>query len=145
MTGSNALPIADEAAEDGSAQWAGVAKVLGPPWARFPIVTIGILGVQMMWSIELAYGEQSQQPNPILCDTEARSFAIPRLPWPLEIPYGPCLCCWASLRSHCPARHRSARLVSIRCPYHKLIAAQVSLPTTLGLPLAEGDRLSPQA
>ncbi|KAH9990214.1 MFS general substrate transporter [Russula compacta] len=55
MTGSNALPIADEAAEEGSAQWVGVAKVLGPPWAHFPIVTVGILGVQMMWSIELAY------------------------------------------------------------------------------------------
>ncbi|KAF8465846.1 MFS general substrate transporter [Russula ochroleuca] len=55
MTGFNALPMADEAASEGSAQWAGVAKVLGPPWARFPAVTIGFVGVQVMWSIEMAY------------------------------------------------------------------------------------------
>ena len=58
MTGFNALPVADEAASDHSAQWAGVAKILGPPWARFPVITIGLVGVQVMWSIEMAYGEQ---------------------------------------------------------------------------------------
>jgi hypothetical protein len=65
MTGSNALPFADEAASDGSAQWAGVAKVVGPPWARFPAITVGLAGVQVMWSIEMAYGEQLYQNNPI--------------------------------------------------------------------------------
>ncbi|KAI0301333.1 hypothetical protein BC826DRAFT_1090061 [Russula brevipes] len=55
MTGSNALPMADESAFEGSAQWAGVPKVLGPPWAHFPAVTIGFVGVQVMWSIEMAY------------------------------------------------------------------------------------------
>jgi hypothetical protein len=64
MTGFNALPMADEAASEGSAQWAGVAKVLGPPWARFPAVTVGFVGVQVMWSIEMAYGEQSEHPSP---------------------------------------------------------------------------------
>jgi solute carrier family 45, member 1/2/4 len=58
MTGFNALPVADEAASDRSAQWAGVAKILGPPWARFPVITIGLAGVQVMWSIEMAYGER---------------------------------------------------------------------------------------
>ncbi|KAF8497455.1 MFS general substrate transporter [Russula emetica] len=55
MTGFSALPTADEAASEGSAQWAGVAKVLGPPWARFPAITVGLVGVQVMWSIEMAY------------------------------------------------------------------------------------------
>ncbi|KAI0279577.1 major facilitator superfamily domain-containing protein [Russula aff. rugulosa BPL654] len=55
MTGFSALPTVDEAASEGSAQWAGVAKVLGPPWVRFPTITIGLLGVQVMWSIEMAY------------------------------------------------------------------------------------------
>jgi solute carrier family 45, member 1/2/4 len=58
MTGSNALPFVDETAPYDSAQWAGVAKVLGPAWARFPATTIGLLGVQVTWSIEMAYGEQ---------------------------------------------------------------------------------------
>jgi solute carrier family 45, member 1/2/4 len=64
MTGFSALPTADEAASEGSAQWAGVAKVRGPPWARFPAITVGLVGVQVMWSIEMAYGEQSGKPIP---------------------------------------------------------------------------------
>lgn len=59
MTGFSALPTADEALSEGSAQWAGVAKILGPPWARFPAITLGLVGVQVLWSIEMAYGEQS--------------------------------------------------------------------------------------
>jgi len=65
MTGLSALPTADEAASEGSAQWAGVAKVLGPAWARFPAITVGLVGVQVMWSIEMAYGEQSGMPIPL--------------------------------------------------------------------------------
>jgi solute carrier family 45 protein 1/2/4 len=64
MTGFGALSIADEAVPEGSAQWAGVAKVLGPPWARLPTLTIGLVGVQVMWSIEMAYGEQPQNNGP---------------------------------------------------------------------------------
>ncbi|KAH9169534.1 MFS general substrate transporter [Lactarius sanguifluus] len=55
MTGFNALPMADEAGLDGTAQWAGVARVLGPPWARFPVITIGFAGMQALWSVEMAY------------------------------------------------------------------------------------------
>ncbi|KAI0267318.1 major facilitator superfamily domain-containing protein [Gloeopeniophorella convolvens] len=55
MTGFSALPLADEAALDGTAQWAGVGKILGPPWAHFPAITVGLAGVQVMWSIEMAY------------------------------------------------------------------------------------------
>ncbi|KAH9034741.1 MFS general substrate transporter [Lactarius pseudohatsudake] len=55
MTGFNALPMADEAGLDGTAQWAGVARVLGPPWARFPVITIGFAGMQVLWSVEMAY------------------------------------------------------------------------------------------
>jgi solute carrier family 45 protein 1/2/4 len=65
MTGFSALPTADEAASEGSAQWAGVAKILGPPWARFPAITLGLVGVQVMWSIEMAYGEQARKRYPI--------------------------------------------------------------------------------
>jgi solute carrier family 45 protein 1/2/4 len=61
MTGFSALSMADEAASEGSTQWAGVAKVLGPPWARFPALTVGFMGMQVMWSIEMAYGKQPQR------------------------------------------------------------------------------------
>ena len=59
MTGFSALPMADEAGSEGSAQWTGASKILGPPWARFPVITIGFAGLQVMWSIEMAYGEQN--------------------------------------------------------------------------------------
>lgn len=55
MTGFNALPMADEAGSDGAAQWTGISKILGPPWARFPVITIGFAGLQVMWSVEMAY------------------------------------------------------------------------------------------
>ncbi|KAH9968022.1 major facilitator superfamily domain-containing protein [Russula dissimulans] len=55
MTGFSALQMADEASEEDSTQWGGVAKVLGPSWARLPTLTVGFIGVQVMWSIEMAY------------------------------------------------------------------------------------------
>ena len=58
MTGFGALSMADEEASEGSTQWAGIAKVLGPRWARMPTLTVGLAGVQVMWSVEMAYGEQ---------------------------------------------------------------------------------------
>jgi len=75
MTGFNALPAADEAAPEGSAQWAGVAKVLGPSWARFPAITVGFVGVQVMWSVEMAYGEQSGKRYPTRTSYNTVRFA----------------------------------------------------------------------
>jgi solute carrier family 45, member 1/2/4 len=113
MTGFNALPIVDEAAPDGSAQWAGVARVVGPLWARFPATTIGLAGVQVTWSIELAYGEQLEKgkPTSALNDQKAIicSLAISHLPWPHQIPRLPRPHCWSPFWSHRPASHRSAR------------------------------------
>lgn len=54
MTGFNGLPVA--AAEESGVQWMGVSKILGPSWAQLPVLTVGLLGVQMMWSVEMAYG-----------------------------------------------------------------------------------------
>ena len=78
MTGFGALSIDDESALEGSAQWAGVAKVLGPPWARLPAVTIGFLGAQVMWSVEMAYGEQPQQSNAQFRRRLTRKLTQPR-------------------------------------------------------------------
>ncbi|KAJ7190222.1 MFS general substrate transporter [Mycena pura] len=36
-------------------QWAGEARVLGPKWTHLPTLTIGLLGVQVFWSVEMAY------------------------------------------------------------------------------------------
>lgn len=38
-------------------QWVGKAGVRGPRWARMPLLTAGMLGIQCVWSIEMGYGE----------------------------------------------------------------------------------------
>src|SRR5258708_4152797 len=118
MTGFNALPMPDEAGPDGSAQWAGVAKVLGPPWARFPVITIGFAGMQMLWSIEMAYGEQTPFPT-VPMTYKLCSVAIPHLPWPHQIPNGACLRCWTLGWSYRAAYHWY-------CPKHRLSQSPLS-------------------
>ncbi|KAG5340407.1 hypothetical protein C0989_001731 [Termitomyces sp. Mn162] len=50
MTGFGPLPL------DGSTQkFAGKAYILGPKWSHLPIITIGLLGVQIFWSVEMGY------------------------------------------------------------------------------------------
>ncbi|CCL98734.1 uncharacterized protein FIBRA_00739 [Fibroporia radiculosa] len=57
MTGFAAIPIAEEGGEENdNVHLSGVAKVLGPRWLQLPALTIGLLGVQVFWSIEMSYG-----------------------------------------------------------------------------------------
>ncbi|KAJ7841911.1 major facilitator superfamily domain-containing protein [Mycena olivaceomarginata] len=37
------------------ARWSGTARVVGPRWAHLPTLTIGLLGVQIFWSVEMSY------------------------------------------------------------------------------------------
>ncbi|KAJ7179781.1 MFS general substrate transporter [Mycena filopes] len=39
---------------DGS-RWRGTARVLGPSYTHLPTLTIGLLGVQIFWSVEMSY------------------------------------------------------------------------------------------
>ncbi|KAJ7856922.1 hypothetical protein B0H13DRAFT_1641253 [Mycena leptocephala] len=36
-------------------RWSGTARVLGPRWSHLPVLTIGLLGVQIFWSVEMSY------------------------------------------------------------------------------------------
>ena len=56
MTGFSALPVAEEGGQDKSVQLVGISKILGPRWLQLPALSIGLLGVQMLWSIEMSYG-----------------------------------------------------------------------------------------
>ncbi|KAF4603016.1 hypothetical protein EYR38_003421 [Pleurotus pulmonarius] len=57
MTGFASLPIADEGAghDDSTRQFGGVSKIIGPRWAHLPTITVGLLGVQIFWSVEMSY------------------------------------------------------------------------------------------
>lgn len=34
----------------------GASRILGPTWLNLPALTIGLLGVQIFWSVEMSYG-----------------------------------------------------------------------------------------
>ncbi|KAH7882867.1 major facilitator superfamily domain-containing protein [Phlebopus sp. FC_14] len=55
MTGFSSLPLAEEDGVRERGRWAGVARIIGPPWARLPSLTVGLLGVQVLWSVEMSY------------------------------------------------------------------------------------------
>ncbi|KIM76089.1 hypothetical protein PILCRDRAFT_826740 [Piloderma croceum F 1598] len=46
------LPLADS---HSTTQWHGTSKISGPHATRLPIVTIGFLGVSVLWSVEISY------------------------------------------------------------------------------------------
>ncbi|KAG8712649.1 hypothetical protein FRC09_019623 [Ceratobasidium sp. 395] len=55
MTGSFALPVGDSNGELKGSVWSGRARVKGPQWAQLPLLTVGMLGLQIVWSVEMAY------------------------------------------------------------------------------------------
>lgn len=57
MTGFALLPTApEEGNEQHDQKFKGVSRILGPKWAQLPTITVGLLGVQMFWSVEASYG-----------------------------------------------------------------------------------------
>ncbi|PPR06325.1 hypothetical protein CVT24_001015 [Panaeolus cyanescens] len=54
MVTFSALPSAEEG-PDNQQRFKGVSRILGPKWAHMPIITIGLLGVQIFWSVEMSY------------------------------------------------------------------------------------------
>ena len=56
MTGFSAVPLPHEEGDNAHQQFKGVSRILGPRWAHLPTLTIGLLGVQIFWSVEMSYG-----------------------------------------------------------------------------------------
>lgn len=63
MTGFSAVLAADDVDDDHDRRWSGVARVVGPPWTRLPSLTVGLFGVQMLWSVEMSYGQRHRSPS----------------------------------------------------------------------------------
>lgn len=56
MTGFSAVSVSGDVEADRTHQWSGETKVSGPEWSRMPILTVGMLGLQIIWSVEMSYG-----------------------------------------------------------------------------------------
>ncbi|KAJ7764685.1 major facilitator superfamily domain-containing protein [Mycena metata] len=54
MTGGGFVGVAPASPIDPS-RWKGFPRVLGPSFLHLPTLTIGLLGVQILWSVEMSY------------------------------------------------------------------------------------------
>lgn len=55
MTGFSALPDREDHEANDDRQWLGNAKVSGPKFLKMPLLTIGMFGLQIIWSVEMSY------------------------------------------------------------------------------------------
>ncbi|KAK8854544.1 hypothetical protein IAR55_003283 [Kwoniella newhampshirensis] len=53
--GDEEYDLDENGVERHSVQWIGTAGVKGPRWAKMPLLTVGMLGIQCVWSIEMGY------------------------------------------------------------------------------------------
>ncbi|ELU42313.1 urg3 [Rhizoctonia solani AG-1 IA] len=126
MTGSFGLPTGNSNGEPKGSVWTGRARVRGPLWAQLPLLTIGMLGLQIVWSVEMAYGvwhssfDNDQVPDLLSC-----SVAVLAVSWAEEIPYGTGIRCWSPIRTHHATSYCTSSL-GRRRPY-MLAASLVSI------------------
>ncbi|KAF7335162.1 hypothetical protein MSAN_02349300 [Mycena sanguinolenta] len=76
--GFGALPLAESDMLRGST--VGSARILGPRWAHLPTLTVGLLGAQILWSVEMSYAP----PYLISLGLSRASMAIVFLAGPLS-------------------------------------------------------------
>ncbi|KAF9441266.1 hypothetical protein P691DRAFT_779866 [Macrolepiota fuliginosa MF-IS2] len=55
MTGVFDLPLLEETDAQGHQKFRGASRIIGPQWLHLPTLTIGLLGVQIIWSVEMSY------------------------------------------------------------------------------------------
>jgi hypothetical protein len=76
------LPLADEDQGAEGTQWAGVSRILGPKWSHLPVITVGLLGFQLFWTVEMSYG---QSPFVTLIDDLIGLTALVASPYLLSL------------------------------------------------------------
>lgn len=54
MTGFSSLTF--ETSSPGATASLSDARILGPEWLKLPLLTLGFLGLQVVWSVEMSYG-----------------------------------------------------------------------------------------
>ena len=78
MTGFTSFPLSDHATA--YKRFRGSPYILGPSWSRIPTLTIGLLGVQIFWSVEMGYAS----PYLLSLGLSKSSLAIVFLAGPLS-------------------------------------------------------------
>ena len=96
MTGFSTLPTRGDEGALRNMQWSGEPKVLGPSWLRMPLLTVGMLGLQIIWSVEMSYGTLST--NLTLIRLTLCSFSILNISGGIEEFHVHRVSCGASVR-----------------------------------------------
>lgn len=113
MTGFSALPLAEEAFQsDTKTRWSGSSKILGPAWSHLPSSTLGLLGVQIFWSVEMSYGDCDNILHLFVNSVRFHSFPVSDITGPDKITYGHGIHRWTSLRPHRSTINRRVVLYS---------------------------------
>lgn len=59
MTGSSFIPL-DSNHDTGAASLEDT-PIIGPKWIKLPALTVGFIGLQALWSVEMSYGAHSRE------------------------------------------------------------------------------------
>ena len=78
MTGFASLPLSEH--NTSHKRFRGSPRILGPSWSHLPTLTIGLLGVQIFWSVEMGYAS----PYLLSLGLSKSSLAIVFLAGPLS-------------------------------------------------------------
>jgi hypothetical protein len=97
MTGFSSLPLVQEEGRDDQQKFRGVSRIVGPPWAHLPTITIGLLGVQIFWSVEMSYGACRYSIS-LTSRSKLSSFTVSVVTGSLEVEHGWSFRCWATFR-----------------------------------------------
>lgn len=85
MTGFSVhIPESSHDLDEDSTRYAGTAGVRGPRWARLPLLSLGTLGMQILWSVEMGYG---QFPSYLACSLVQFLFASSLTRHSITVPY----------------------------------------------------------
>lgn len=59
MTGSSFIPI--DSSHDTESASLEDTPILGPKWIKLPALTLGFIGLQALWSVEMSYGAPTSE------------------------------------------------------------------------------------
>lgn len=107
MTVFTALPVVGDAEAGMSTVWSAVPYVSGPKWLEMPILTVGMLGLQIVWSVEMSYGEDSHTDLGKMHGLYTwSSFPVSTVLGTIQVSHVYRLYCWPPLWFDCSASHR---------------------------------------
>jgi len=108
MTGPSFIQL--DSGHDTGATSLEDTPILGPKWIKLPALTVGFVGLQALWSVEMSYGATTSKPEPIHHFYPNHvSFTVPTISGAVKIPHGDRVSRRAVIWPHRSATRRYSR------------------------------------